>query len=71
MKDDLSIQVLSKIPTGYHPSGITIGIAKDNRTKMVYVANTDSNWVSGNRWNYKYGKKNHPSRIKTYRNLDY
>ena len=46
MEDNLSIHVLSKIPTGYHPSGIAIGIAKDNKTKMVYVANTDSNSVT-------------------------
>jgi YVTN family beta-propeller protein len=46
LKDNLSIHVLSKIPTGIHPSGIAIGIAKDNKTKMVYVTNTDSDSVS-------------------------
>ena len=46
IKDNLSTYILSEIPTEIHPSGISIGIANDNKTKMVYVANTDSNSVS-------------------------
>ena len=46
MKDNLSIHVVSKIPTGINPSGIAIGMSKDNKTNMIYTANTNSNSIS-------------------------
>ncbi|HSF50397.1 MAG TPA: beta-propeller fold lactonase family protein [Nitrososphaeraceae archaeon] len=42
MNHDLPRKVLDTIPVGNNPLGLT----KDNKTKMVYVANTDSNSVS-------------------------
>jgi YVTN family beta-propeller protein len=39
---NLSKQVLSFIPVGFHPSGLEI----DNKNLLLYVANTDSNTVS-------------------------
>ena len=46
LNDRLSTNILSHIPTGIHPNEIAIGIAKNNKTEMVYVTNTDSNSVS-------------------------
>jgi len=57
MKDNLSIHILSKIPTGINPSGIAIGMSKDNKTKMIYTANTDSNSISVINGTTNMGKK--------------
>jgi YVTN family beta-propeller protein len=46
MKDHPSTEVLSNIPLGTHPSGITIATSQDNKTKTVYVTNKGSNSVS-------------------------
>jgi YVTN family beta-propeller protein len=46
MKDSLSMYIVSKIPTGINPSGVAIGLSKDNKTNMIYTANTDSNSIS-------------------------
>src|SRR5918994_7353297 len=46
MKDSLSMYIVSKIPTGINPSGIAIGMSKDNKTNMIYTANTNSNSIS-------------------------
>ena len=45
LKDRLSTTILSQIPAGIYPNEIAIGIA-NNKTKMVYVTNTNSNSVS-------------------------
>jgi len=46
MKDNLSMYIVSKIPTENHPSGIAIGTSKDNKTTIIYASNTDSNSIS-------------------------